>query len=49
MEGEDIFGVPFLTDIEAGYSYGTLEPFETEVDVSQIDWREYLQTPILSS
>lgn len=42
MEGEDIFGVPFLTDIEVGDSYGTLEPFVTPVDISQICWRDYL-------
>lgn len=42
MEGEDIFGVPFLTDIEVGDSYGTLQPFETDMDISQIDWKEYL-------
>lgn len=46
MEGGDIFGVPFLTDIEVGDSYGSLEPFETVVDISQIDWREYLQEPV---
>lgn len=42
MEGEDIFGVPFLTDIEVGSSYGTLQPFETDIDISKIDWKEYL-------
>lgn len=46
MEGEDIFHVPFLTDIEVGDSYGSLEPFETKVDISQIDWREYVRTPL---
>lgn len=46
MEGEDIFGVPFLTDIEVGNSYGSLEPFETVVDISQIDWQEYIRTPL---
>jgi DNA polymerase I-like protein with 3'-5' exonuclease and polymerase domains len=43
MEGEDVFGYPFLTDIEVGDSYGTLEPFETAVDISKIDWKEYIQ------
>lgn len=48
MEGEDILGFPFLTDIEVGDSYGTLEPFETDIDISQIDWKIYLEkTPIL--
>jgi DNA polymerase-1 len=42
LEGFDIFGVPFLTDIEVGDSYGSLEPFETTMDISKIDWQEYL-------
>lgn len=43
MEGEDIFGVPFLTDIEVGDSYGTLQPFVTAIDVSQLEWRNFLR------
>lgn len=46
MEGEDIFGVPFLTDIEVGDSYGSLEAFETDVDISAIDWKKYLQDKV---
>lgn len=42
FEGEDVFGVPFLTDIEVGDSYGSLEPFETKMHIAEIDWREYL-------
>lgn len=48
MEGSDIFGVSFLTDIEVGDSYGSLEPFVTSVDVSQIDWKEYLSDKIFA-
>lgn len=33
MEGENIFGVPFLTDIEVGDSYGTLQPLELKIPV----------------
>lgn len=47
MEGSDIFGVPFLTDIEVGDSYGSLQPFGTDVDISTIDWKEYLQDKVL--
>lgn len=36
-------GVPFLTDIEVGDSYGSLQPFETDVDISKIEWKEYLE------
>lgn len=46
MEGQDVFGVPFLTDVEVGDSYGSLEPFETSVDISQIDWQQYLKEPV---
>jgi len=42
MEGEDIFGVPFLTDIECGDSYGTLGEYKTELDISKINWKDYL-------
>lgn len=49
MEGEDIFGAPFLTDIEVGDSYGSLEPFQTTVDISHIEWQEYLRQPVFSS
>lgn len=48
MEGESIFGVPFLTDIEVGDSYGSLEPFETTIDISKIDWQEYLKEPAVA-
>lgn len=48
MEGEDVFGVPFLTDIEVGESYGTLGEFKTDVDLTTIDWKEYLQVPVLA-
>lgn len=46
FESEDVFGVPFLADIEVGDSYGTLEPFETDVDIEKIDWQEYLENKI---
>lgn len=42
MEGEDIFGYPFLTDIETGPSYGQLEPYQTTMDISKINWRLYV-------
>jgi DNA polymerase-1 len=42
MEGEDIFGLPFATDVEVGDSYGTLEDFPLMVNVSEIDWRDYV-------
>lgn len=42
LEGADIFGVPFLTDIEVGDSYGSLEPFETSIDISAINWKNYI-------
>jgi DNA polymerase-1 len=47
MEGEDIFGVPFLTDIEVGDSYGTLEPFETTTDMSKVDWKIFLEEAVM--
>lgn len=46
MEGEDVFGYPFLTDIEVGSSYGSLEPFETKMDISKINWKDYLVATI---
>lgn len=46
FEGVDVFGFPFLADIEVGDSYGSLEPFETDVDVSKIEWKEYLEERI---
>lgn len=42
MEGESIFGVPFLTDVEVGDSYGSLEPFPLPQDLSYINWEDYL-------
>lgn len=42
MEGEWVFGVPFLTDIETGPSYGQLEPYEAKQDISKINWRLYV-------
>lgn len=44
FESEDVFGVPFLADIEVGDSYGSLEPFESDVDISKIDWKDYLSS-----
>lgn len=41
MEGEDIFGIPFATDVEVGDSYGTLEGFQLQRDPSTIDWKQY--------
>lgn len=43
FESEDVFGVPFLADIEVGDSYGSLEEFKTDIDISKIDWQEYLK------
>lgn len=46
MEGEDIFSVPFLTDIEVGDSYGSLNEYRTDVDLTKIDWKEYLKEKV---
>lgn len=42
MEGEDIFGIPFATDVEVGDSYGTLGGYPLMKNPSTIDWREYV-------
>jgi DNA polymerase-1 len=42
MEGEDIFGIPFATDVAFGDSYGTLEDYLLPKDLGAIDWKEYL-------
>lgn len=42
MEGEDIFGIPFATDVEVGDSYGSLEGFQLDRDPGSIDWKKYL-------
>lgn len=42
MEGEDIFGVPYVTDVEVGDSYGTLKPFAMPADLSSINWQDYV-------
>lgn len=41
MEGEDVFGIPFATDVEVGDSYGSLEGYPLMVNPSTIEWREY--------
>lgn len=41
MEGEWVFGIPFITDIEYGPSYGALEPYVTDIDISTINWKDY--------
>src|SRR5690606_38313551 len=41
MEGEDIFGVPFMTDVEIGDSYGTLKTYPMPSDLSTINWQDY--------
>jgi DNA polymerase I-like protein with 3'-5' exonuclease and polymerase domains len=48
MEGSDIFGVPFLTDVEVGDSYGSLQAYEIDTDISTINWREYLSDKVLA-
>lgn len=48
MEGEDIFSVPFLTDIEVGDSYGSLKEFKTDADLTKIDWKEYLKEKVMA-
>lgn len=42
MEGQWVWGIPFVTDIEYGPSYGALEPYITDIDISEIDWKDYL-------
>lgn len=42
MEGEDIFDIPFATDLEVGDSYGGLGGFPLMRDPSTIDWKEYV-------
>jgi len=42
IEGEDIFGLPFATDVEVGDSYGTLESYPLMADPSTVDWKEYV-------
>lgn len=41
MEGEDIFDIPFATDVEVGDSYGSLSGCSLERDPSEINWEEY--------
>lgn len=41
MEGEDIFDIPFATDVEVGDSYGSLSGYPLMRDPSEIDWKEY--------
>jgi len=47
MEGESIFGVPFLTDVEVGDSYGNLEPYPVPADLSYINWEDFLSSCIV--
>lgn len=42
MEGESVFGVPFVTDVEIGDSYGTLKPYPMPSDLSSINWKDYI-------
>lgn len=46
MEGEDIFKIPFATDVATGDSYGTLEDLEIPEEVSEINWHEFLKEPV---
>lgn len=41
MEGEDVFGIPFATDVEVGDSYGTLEAYPLSRQTSEVNWQEY--------
>lgn len=47
MEGEDIFGIPFATDVAVGDSYGVLNDIDLPEYTSQIDWREYRYDVVL--
>lgn len=42
IEGESVFGVPFLVDVEMGDSYGTLEPYSMPDNYVAINWEDYL-------
>lgn len=42
MEGEDVFGIPFATDVAVGESYGTLEDYMLMKNPSTIDWKDYI-------
>lgn len=41
MEGEDIFDIPFATDVEVGDSYGTLKGVALQREPGEVNWREY--------
>lgn len=43
MEGEDIFGTPFATDVSFGDSYGTLVDADIPEEAAQIDWHDFLE------
>ena len=42
MEGEDIFGLPFATDVKIGKSYGSLKEIDLEINLTDIVWQDYL-------
>lgn len=43
MEGEDVWGVPFVTDVETGDSYGSLAPFAMPSEsLEVVNWQEWV-------
>lgn len=42
MEVEDLFDIPFATDLEVGDSYGTLESYPLIRQPSEVNWEEYV-------
>ena len=41
LECEDLFGLPFSTDVKIGKTYGTMEKRKIAEDLGAIDWRDY--------
>lgn len=49
MECEDIFDLPFSTDVKVGKSYGTLGKPSFPVNPTEITWQNYLKTKVSGS
>jgi DNA polymerase I-like protein with 3'-5' exonuclease and polymerase domains len=42
MELEDVFGLPFKAEAKTGKTYGDLEDYPVDVDVSTIEWKNWM-------